>query len=140
MPLRITARSRFPLPEDAPYNDSYGILVWNLDIGTQNVSSAVTILPNLFSNVALPFVEPSSDTATSVGFDAGEYLYLSGGIDDTKTPLNPSNSFGPLYRWFVCQTYGGYLYTTLAWVVGPQSPQNPSCVGVSVQRVYVNPA
>jgi hypothetical protein len=44
---------------------------------------------------------------------------------------------GSEYRWYVCTTLvTSYTYSTLAWVLGSHSPQNPSCVKVDVVRVF----
>lgn len=88
------------------------------------------------TNVALPLFEPSY-TATYVGFDKSNKMYIQEFVDDTVTPpkaITPKN----LYRWYVCETYyTGYTYTTLAWVMGNGKPENPSCKKVDVVRKFV---
>lgn len=43
-------------------------------------------------------------------------------------------------RWFICDsvTWGGYRYRTLSWMMGGGMPQNPTCQGVNVTRVFVD--
>ena len=86
------------------------------------------------TNVAVPLFEPA-DSGTPVGFDASNKMYIQGYVDDTVTPPS-EDTLKDYYRWYVCETYAGYEYTTLAWVLGSHSPENPSCVKVDVVRVF----
>lgn len=38
---------------------------------------------------------------------------------------------------YICDTYYGYRYTTLAWVLGNAPPQNPTCCAVDVVRQFI---
>lgn len=38
---------------------------------------------------------------------------------------------------YICTTYAGYLYQTLAWTLGNAPPENPTCQKVDVQRLFV---
>jgi len=137
-----TQRERYYLNSSNP--DAYGnaptnngVLNWNLVISNNfTVPSSVVIQSDLSSNVAVPYLYPGSDRVTIFNFDAGNYMYIQGGIDDTVKPLNQTRYQGPLYRFVVCQTYTGYLYTTLAWVLGSFPPENPSCQNVLVKRIW----
>lgn len=114
-----------------------GILTWLLQGGNFNLSSPLGLSFNPTSNVAIPLFTPSTTSTTTVAFDDGDLLNIQGYVDDTTSPL----SFGQkaYYRWYICDTYYGYQYTTLAWVNGASDPQNPSCVKVDVQRVFSVP-
>ncbi|KAE8443307.1 hypothetical protein EG329_002023 [Mollisiaceae sp. DMI_Dod_QoI] len=111
-----------------------GSLNYELRGGNFNLSSPLTIPVNPISNVAVPLFTPGEGT-TSVGFDGENKLFVFGYTNDTVSP--PTYETKAYYRWYVCLTNAGYTYTTLAWVVGPGSPENPSCVKVDVERVFV---
>lgn len=147
--IEVLSLTSQPVPRDAfylnytsqsglNYGPSSGILTWVLQASGLNASSSVSIVPNLWSNVALPYIRPGPDGATLLQFDKDEKLFVSGGIDDRKIPLNVTVTTGPVYRWVVCQTYGGYIYTTLAWQLGEATAQNPSCKSVSVSREWLS--
>lgn len=115
-----------------------GLLIWNLigvNGGTLNVSSTMRFSYNSGSNVALPIFLPGNSDYTQVSFDNDGKLGIGSFQDDTK-PL-PNYTPGYLYRWNVCTTYYGYLYSTLAWTVGIHSPQNPTCQKVDIYRKFV---
>jgi hypothetical protein len=88
------------------------------------------------SNVAVPLLQPST-TGQAVAFDDDNKLTILSSQDDTKPP--PNYACTPLYNWYACNTYAGYSYQTLAWVVGNAAaiPQNPTCQKVDVVRVFV---
>jgi hypothetical protein len=70
-----------------------------------------------------------------VAFDKENKLNVPSYIDDCVVP--PKEVLGSEYRWYVCTTLvTSYTYSTLAWVLGSHSPQNPSCVKVDVVRVF----
>lgn len=101
------------------------------------VSEPMSLYASPSTNVALPLFQPGYDTQY-VGFDKEDKLYISYYIDDTVTPPKTGKS-KKLYNWYTCETYyTGYTYTTLAWVFGLEGaePQNPSCEGVEVVRVF----
>ena len=59
-----------------------------------------------------------------------------GYTDDTVSP--PKDKTKPFYRWYVCTTtWELYVYQTLAWVIGKGNSENPSCVKVDVERVFL---
>jgi len=111
-----------------------GVLTWLLQGGNFNLSSPFGLNYNPTSNVAMPLFTPSTTSTTTVAFDENDLLNIQSYQDDTTSPI----SFGAqaYYRWYICDTYYGYRYTTLAWVVGEGDPQNPTCVDVDVQRVF----
>lgn len=102
--------------------------------GNFEVSEPMTITPNLISNVAIPLFTPS-EFGSLVQFDKSNRLNVPGYIDDTVSPINTNAPKG-YYRWYVCNTYYGYAYQTLSWVIGNKAPQNPSCQKVEVVRVF----
>jgi len=110
-----------------------GTVNFELRGGNFNLSSPLEITPLTTSNVAVPEFTPGDGT-TNLGFDNEGKLFVFGYIDDTVTP--PAYKVQPFYRWYVCYTNAGYTYTTLSWVVGPHSPENPTCVKVDVERVF----
>ena len=61
---------------------------------------------------------------------------MQGYVDDTMDPI-ALDKLEIVYRWVLCETYVGYDYTTLAWVMGNGEPQNPTCQRVEVVRVFV---
>lgn len=110
-----------------------GTVNYELRGGNFNLSSPLEITSPVTSNVAVPLFTPGLGS-TSVGFDSENRLFVFSYIDDTVSP--PEYKVQGFYRWYVCLTNAGYTYTTLAWVVGPHSPENPSCVKVEVKRVF----
>jgi len=112
-----------------------GIITWLLQGGNFNLSSPLGLSYNPTSNIAVPLFTPSTTTETAVAFDEDDLLNIQGYLDDTTAPA----SFGTkaYYRWYICNTYYGYAYTTLAWVTGAGEPENPTCVDVDVKRVFV---
>jgi len=111
-----------------------GILVWELRGGNFNLSSPLSLPVDPTTNVAVPLFWPGEENEVSIGFDKDE-MFIPQYIDDTVSP--PVYDPKPLYRWYVCTTNAGYVYQTLAWVVGEGKPQNPSCQKVEVKRVFV---
>jgi hypothetical protein len=57
------------------------------------------------------------DTDRVVGFDHDDQMYMETYQNDMVTPPRGGKE-RKLYRWYTCETlYGGYTYTTLAWVM-----------------------
>jgi hypothetical protein len=119
-----------------------GLLTWDLSVngGDLNISQSMNLYYDPITNVAVPMFEFGYQV-TYVAFDDQSRMNIQSYIDDTKFPPRPNeNPYGPLkayYRWYVCETYYiGYLYKTLAWVLGSHSPENPTCVRVTVTRVF----
>jgi hypothetical protein len=113
-----------------------GYLTYELRGGNFNVSEPMGLTYNPVSNVAVPEFFPGSDYATVVAFDCENKLNIQGYIDDRMLPVE-YGEVKAYYRWYICQTYAGYSYTTLSWVMGDHSPENPSCVKAEVVRVFV---
>lgn len=112
-----------------------GILTYELRGGNFNLSSPMQLTYNPASNVAVPMLTPS-EGGQEVAFDANNKLTIPQYIDDTQAPAPNPYVPKPLYRWYVCTTYEGYTYTTLAWALGKDVPQNPTCQKVDVVRVF----
>lgn len=111
-----------------------GLLTYLLIGGNFQVSSPLTLSYNPTSNVAVPLLQPS-DSGTFVAFDDDNKLAIISYQDDTVALPNYQSK--PVYNWYACTTYAGYLYQTLVWVVGNGTPQNPTCQKVDVVRVFV---
>jgi hypothetical protein len=84
--------------------------------------------------VAIPLFSPSVEYSTPVGFDENGLMNIQNYLDDRVVP--PTQSTKAYYRWYICTTYYGYTYQTLAWVLGQYPPENPSCQKVEVKRVF----
>ncbi|CAG8978216.1 hypothetical protein HYALB_00011797 [Hymenoscyphus albidus] len=111
-----------------------GLLTWILPAVGLNVSSSLRLNYNNASNVALPLLFPGDEGAALVNFTAENQLGINLVQDDTL-PL-PNDFQHTIFRWFICITRYGYLYQTLNWVLGNQSPQSPTCESVAVYRVW----
>ncbi|KAI9642584.1 hypothetical protein NHQ30_009389 [Ciborinia camelliae] len=111
-----------------------GILTWLLQGANFNLSSPFGLSYSATSNVAMPLFTPGTSLTTAVAFDEDDLLNIQSYLDDTTSPITFKTQ--AYYRWYVCDTYWGYHYTTLAWVVGVDDPQNPTCVDVDVKRVF----
>ncbi|QUC23448.1 uncharacterized protein UV8b_07689 [Ustilaginoidea virens] len=112
-----------------------GALTWDLP-AEPPIPSTMTFSIDPSTNVALPLFYPGRQNVQYVSFDSNDILNIVSYLDDTK---NPPNGRTPrvLDNWYICKTYFGYTYTTLAWVLGNANPQNPSCVKVDVKRRFV---
>lgn len=111
-----------------------GLLTWLLPAGNLNVSSSMRLSYGPASNVATPVIFPNDIDGTFVNFTAENQLGIKSYQDDTK-PL-PNYGEETVFRWYACMTYYGYLYHTLAWVMGKGEPQNPTCQKVEVFRIW----
>lgn len=113
-----------------------GALTWTLPGSNFQESEAMRFSIDPSTNVAHPQFFPDNE-ATFVAFDDQNYLNILSYVDDTVTPPTYRNATA-LYRWYVCTTYSGsYTYTTVDWLLGNGSPQNPSCVSAQVKRTFV---
>ena len=110
-----------------------GYLTYELRGGNFNLSSPLELSYNPSSNVAVPLFTPS-ESGLEVSFKSDNYLGIPTFLDDTVSP--PAYKEGVDYRWYICETNAGYVYTTLAWVLGKGKPQNPSCVKADIKRVF----
>jgi len=110
-----------------------GVLIFELGGYNFNYSLPLSFSYNPTSNVAIPLFTPAD--GDQFVFSDTNLLGVQGFVNDTQTPIK----FGPQFvvrRWYVCETYYGYRYTTLAWALGTGEPENPSCVKVEVMRVF----
>jgi hypothetical protein len=107
--------------------------------GNQTIESTLRLTYSPWTNVALPIFMPGPSGDYGFYFDECDKLYIARGYDDTVPPENsqPQRPDIKDYNWYVCLTWYGYLYETLAWTVGVAEPQNPTCQKVDVQRVYI---
>lgn len=128
--------SSFQEPTNSSLGDT-GILSWDLETTGATYGSALTLQANPSSNVGMPLFFPGDENAQSLAFDANNRLNIQGYLDDSVSPVNLSSATTTAYyRWYICDTYFGYAYTTLAWTYGSCEPQNPSCQKVDVKRVW----
>ncbi|KAI0007462.1 hypothetical protein F4779DRAFT_591787 [Xylariaceae sp. FL0662B] len=132
-----------PLPGQIPNDLQTGILTWLYPGGdnpTISFSQAMSIQYNAGSNLAFP-IFLNTDGA-SVAFTAEDLMALPSSVNDALAqPVPFEGTNGVTFfdnRWAICHTYWvGYEYVALQWVLGNQSPQNPSCQSVNVKRVWV---
>jgi hypothetical protein len=121
------------------YSVPFGDLVYNFTFTGQNGLESVWVPAELaynpLSNVAIPILMPGYGNG-QFGFNESDYLSIGGYIDDTKGNSPPTSGNAAYYRWYICDTYYGYSYTTLAWLLGTGTPQNPTCMKVDVKRVF----
>lgn len=128
--------SAYTTPTNSAIGDT-GILTWLLPTSGQSYSSALSLSANPISNVAVPLFYPGDTDAQQVAFDNKGLLNIQGYLDDSVFPFNATETKA-YYRWYICETYVGYQYTTLAWTYGKGEPQNPTCKKVNVKRVWAN--
>ncbi len=122
---------------DTPtFTSTSGYLTYLLHASNINFYEPMSLSVNPSSNVAVPLFTPSNTNAQLIGFDSDGLLYIPGGIDDTQNPINPQAERQNYYRWWVCTTYEGYTYQTVAWTLGEYQPQNPTCCKVDVKQVF----
>ncbi|OCL02003.1 hypothetical protein AOQ84DRAFT_197696 [Glonium stellatum] len=114
--------------------DQAGYLSWELRGGNFNLSEPMGLAFNPVSNVAVPLFTPGNEDSTLVSFDKNDLMNIGGYLDDRVVP--PTQMTQQYYRWYICTTYYGYTYETLAWVLGQYPPENPSCQKVHVKRVF----
>ena len=106
--------SVYNTPTNSAIGDT-GILTWLLPTSGANYSSALSLSANPTSNVAVPLFYPGDTDAQQVAFDNKGLLNIQGYLDDSVFPFNATETKA-YYRWYICETYVGYQYTTLAWV------------------------
>ena len=106
--------SSFQEPTNSSIGDT-GILSWDLETTGATYGSALTLQANPSSNVGMPLFFPGDTNAQSIAFDANDRLNIQGYLDDSVFPFNATETKA-YYRWYICETYVGYQYTTLAWV------------------------
>ncbi|KAG9242520.1 hypothetical protein BJ878DRAFT_515039 [Calycina marina] len=122
-----------------------GWLTWKLVLAAGSippyVDQAVSLINPLTSNIAQAEISFISENAPElyVAFDNQQRMNIQSYLDDS---LEPGSEYlaspRAYYRWVICHTsYSGYMYTALAWVLGPGRPQNPTCECVTVKRVWI---
>ena len=121
----------YPTPSD----NITGLLTWTLKGSDFTLISPLSFSYNPTSNVAVPMFYPSEVGTIPFGFDEEGRLVLSNYYyDDTVVPGVFKQV--TLNRWQVCTTAMGYVYDTIAWVMGKGEPQNPTCQSVEIYRVW----
>ena len=107
--------SYYSEPTNSSIGDQ-GILSWILPTADLDVPSGLTLQTNPTTNVGMPLFYPGDDEVQLIAFDDMDLLNIQGYIDDTVIPINTTAGPKAYYRWYICDTYFGYAYTTLAWV------------------------
>ncbi|KAF2810708.1 uncharacterized protein BDZ99DRAFT_462052 [Mytilinidion resinicola] len=135
--LGSAGASTYNFNTSASTTSAVGVLTYLLQGSNFAVSEPFALSYTPSTNVAVPLFYPDT-TYTEVGFDADNKLFIEAYVDDTVTPLKDGlDKAKDYYRWVVCETYAGYDYYTLAWVMGKAPAQNPSCQAVDVVREFV---
>lgn len=116
-----------------------GLLTWNMEVEIDNrisnLSFPMILTYDAISNVGVPMFI-GDDFEYGIGFDQHNLMYLLGYTDDSLSPIQ--DKVKPYYSWYVCTTmWELYVYQTLSWVIGRGKPENPSCVKVDVERVFI---
>ncbi|KAG5948949.1 hypothetical protein E4U60_000058 [Claviceps pazoutovae] len=120
----------------APPGGVIGILTWDMNTEPP-VPSSMSLSINPASNVALPLFTPGIMNAQFVGFDLDDNMIIVSFLNDTVTPSATQNGYA-LQNWYLCTiTYSTYTYHALAWTLGREKPQNPTCVKITVKRKFV---
>lgn len=130
VPVAFNFNYSTPTPDPT----TQGWLTYELRGGNFNLSQPMKLSYDAATNIAVPLFYPDMN-GQSIGFDINNFMFIQG-MDDTIQPRNIS-VFKPYKRWYVCQTYVGYLLNTLAWGLGAAAPQNPTCSKVEVKRIYL---
>ena len=121
----------------APSFGTPGILTWIVP-SNPPIPSSVFFSYDPTTDIALPILGPGDEGAEQLAFDQYNRLTVQGYVDWTANPPNGNGNWKEYYRWYACRTYfTGYQYNALAWGLGPGQPENPTCVGVNVTRVFV---
>jgi len=121
--------------DTVPSPGAVGVLSYALPLVSGPLTSPMVLAIDPTSNVAVPQLTPSILDTTGVAFDSDGKMNIQGSIDDTVYPQVYKTI--PYYRWYACYTNDiGYTYQTLAWVIGPREPENPTCIKVDVVRVF----
>ncbi|KAG6127984.1 hypothetical protein E4U35_001922 [Claviceps purpurea] len=120
----------------APAGGVIGILTWDMNTEPP-IPSSMSLSINPASNVALPLFTPGIMTAQLVGFDLDDNMIIVSFLNDTVTPSATRSGYA-LQNWYLCTiTYSSYTYVSLAWTLGREKPQNPTCVKITVKRKFV---
>ncbi|KAF2866945.1 hypothetical protein BDV95DRAFT_443246, partial [Massariosphaeria phaeospora] len=118
-----------------PFLGPPGLLAYTLNANPA-IPSSVQLYVDPITNVALPLLYPGESQQTLL-FNKDNFLAIQGYVDDTGSAPVAGEVKG-YERWYSCTTYyGGYQYVNLAWTLGDQTPQNPTCIKVWVKRVFI---
>jgi hypothetical protein len=126
----------------APSNDPSlgvpGILTWFLPASNLGpVPSSAYFSNDPSTNLAVPILQTGSSNPQLLAFNDCDELILQSYIDWTANPPKEVEPYG-LNRWYACKTLLlGYEYDNLAWGLGAEIPDDPTCVKVDVTRVWV---
>lgn len=124
-------------PSSDPSLGQAGILAWTLPTVQNDYPSSLTFNYDPTTNTAVPLLQPGDQGSQLLAFNAENELIVTGYVDWAADPPAAGNETA-YKRWYACKTYfAGYRYENLVWGLGPEKPQNPTCVGVSVRRVFV---
>ena len=119
--------------QDSSYNVTGhpGILTWTLVGGNFEAPSSAQFVYNPSTNVVPVQLYTGNDTATYLAFDNKgrlNYPYYN----------NEESEYQALRRFQICKQYtSGYNYISLAWIIGSNRPNNPTCASVQVVREFV---
>lgn len=113
-----------------------GILTFNLP-AKPVIPSSASFNYDPTTDIAVPILGPGDQGAQQFSFDDKDELLIQGYIDWAANPPKAGN-FTAYKRWYACTTYfAGYQYNNLAFGLGKHKPEDPTCVKVSVKRVFV---
>ena len=129
--------SIYTQPSTDPAIGTQGILTWTLPTNSGDIPSSVSLNYDPTTNSVLPILYPGSNIPQILGFDSSDELVIQGYIEFTSDGPKAGTP-KPYKRWYACKTYyTGYQYEALVWGLGAAKPENPTCVPVSVKRVFV---
>ena len=111
-----------------------GLVTWQLPVSGMSVSQTFTFVQTTAA--------PSNTEMILITFSSGPGKDVTVGFDDYNNMFVPDSADKRVryYRWYMCETsFGGYRYTTLNWVkgTGAEKPDNPTCFGVDVKRMFI---
>jgi len=115
-----------------------GILTWFLPTANAGlIPSSVYFNYDPSTDSATPILQPGSSQPQTLAFNDEDELIVQAYINWTTNPPSAGPTYG-LKRWYACRTYfASYQYNNLVWGLGAEKPENPTCVAVSVKRVFV---
>lgn len=124
--------------EPAPGLGKPGILTWFLPIsGLSPVPSSAYFDYDPTTDLALPILAPGSERPQILAFDSNDQLTVQGYVYDSDSPSS-AGEWKDYYRWYACKAnFASYRYENLAWGLGPNTPENPTCIAVNVTRKFV---
>lgn len=125
-------------PQDSPELGVSGILTWFLPVSNLGlIPSSVYFNYDPSTDSAVPILQTGDDRPQLLAFNDNDELIVQSYIDWAANPPKSTDTYG-LKRWYACTTYfAAYQYENLVWGMGPNKPENPTCVAVNVKRVFV---